>query len=545
VKKIIVFSLLLSISLFISSCNYIPFYNKIKNQLIQNERIDDSKIVYEQNKFDVLENQLKFRFDLNKKILYGEVTTIFKVLSDSLDKVYLNFYDNMVVNFIKCKDGNLLYKRDNNYLIIEKRFNKGDTARIEINYSGTPEVEGFSSFDFAIIDGAANVYSLSEPNYAPTWWPCKDRIDDKFLVSIEAEYTDSLTLAAQGKLLERNNANGLIKDKRKSEYPISTYLVSLNLGKFSHWSDIYTSQDSLCSMPVSYYSFPSYLDDAKEDWERTPDMINFYSSLFGEYPFLEEGYGMAMFGWSNGAMEHQTISSMGYNTITGNKAYETIVAHELAHQWFGDAITPASWKDIWLNEGFATYSEGLWVENKKGKEGLIKFMDKIDNGYFYGTLYNPPVNLFGPVSYNKGGWCLHMLRGVMGDSVFFNILRSYFAKFKYGNASSYDFKNICEQIYGKNLDWFFDEWIFKGTGRPEYDYSFKQDGKSFTISLEQLQSDILYTMPITIRIETDLAAKEFLFMNNERKQEFMGEIDGKIKQVTLDPQNYILKKIKK
>lgn len=537
---------LLSSSLFvlsISSCTYIPFLNKVKKQFIQNERVDDADIIREQNKIDVLENKLKFRFDIHKKILYGDVTNVFKVLSDSVNKIYLNFYDNMNVNFVKSSNENLNYERDNNYLIIDKKNNQNDTVSIQISYYGTPEEEGFDSFAFTDIEGSTNVYSLSEPNYAPTWWPCKDRIDDKFLVSIEAEYPDTLMLATQGKLLERTEQNGLIKEKRKSQYPISTYLVSINLGMFTHWSDIYTTQDTMSSMPVSYYAFPSYSEDAKTDWERTPEMINFYSSLFGEYPFVDEGYGMAMFGWSNGAMEHQTISSMGYLTVTGNKAYEKIVAHELAHQWFGDAVTPATWKDIWLNEGFATYSEALWAEHKKGKEGLIRYMDYLDNGYFHGTVYNPPVNLFGTASYNKGAWCLHMLRGVMGDSTFFKTLREYYITYKYETASTHDFQIICEKNYGKNLDWFFDEWIYKGTGRPVYEYSVNQSGSDFTIKIKQTQSDEVYTMPVKIEIETDLMTKEFVFFNDKKDQEFTSQIDGKIREVYFDKDNFILKKV--
>ncbi|MBS1494416.1 MAG: M1 family metallopeptidase [Bacteroidetes bacterium] len=542
IKFVIALSLL---PLLIASCTYLPFFNKVKNQFIQKERIDDASIINEQNKFDVLENKLKFRFNIPKKILFGDVTTVFRVLSDSLNKIYLNFYDNMIINSVKSKNENLIYNRDNNYLIIERKFSKNDTAAIEINYSGTPETEGFSSFDFTTIGKATNVYSLSEPNYAPTWWPCKDRIDDKFFVSIEAEYPDSLKLAAQGKLIERKEENGLIKEKRKSEYPISTYLVSLNLGKFSHWSDIYTTQDTLCSMPVSYYAFPAYEEDARIDWARTPEMINFYSSIFGEYPFVNEGYGMAMFGWINGAMEHQTISSMGYNTVTGNQVFDKIVVHELAHQWFGDAVTPVSWKDIWLNEGFATYAEALWVEYNDGKVSLSNYMNRLDNGYFYGTLYNPEVNLFGPTVYNKGGWCLHMLRGVTGDSLFFDILRDYYSRYKYKNASTTDFKVVCEKIYGKELDWFFNEWIIKGTGRPEYECNLKQNGSRFEINLKQIQSDDVYKMPVTFRIETQSDVKNFTFFNNEREQVFTGEIQGKVKKLTLDPDNYILKKVKK
>lgn len=165
-------------------------------------------------------------------------------------------------------------------------------------------------------------------------------------------------------------SNGLLQDVKdeangertfywKVTYPITTYLVSLAIGKYDKWSETYTSLDGSVRMPVDYYTYPSYTDNAKYDWRNTVDMIGFLSETFGEYPFINEKYGMAMFGWISGAMEHQTISSMGYRLITGDGRYESIVMHELAHQWFGDAVSPATWRDIWLNEGFATYCESL------------------------------------------------------------------------------------------------------------------------------------------------------------------------------------------
>lgn len=526
------------------SCNYFPFFDKVKKQFIQNERADDSLIIAEQNKFDVLTNDLNFKFDIKNKILFGNVTTSFVALS-ALNEIYLNLYNNLKINYIKSGSENLSYKRKDNYIIIDKSYNKNDTGSIIIDYYGTPENAGFDSFDFNKIAGSTIIYSLSEPNYAPTWWPCKDRIDDKFLVSIEAEYPDSLILAAQGKIFDRKVENKIVTEKRKSQYPISSYLVSINLGKYSHWSDIYTTQDSLNSMAVSYYAFPYYKADAEYDWRRTPEMINLFSSLFGEYPFVEEGYGMSMFGWSNGAMEHQTISSMGYNTVTGTRVFEKIVAHELAHQWFGDAVTPKTWKDIWLNEGFATYGEALWIEKLQGKEGLTKFMNKIDNNFFYGTLYAPEANLFGPISYDKGAWVLHMLRGVAGDTTFFNILKEYYKEFKYKNASTYDFKNVCERVYGKSLDWFFKAWVFEGRSKPEYEYKIIEDGNKLTIILNQTQDDYLYIMPITFSVETKTGSKNYFFINDKKEQEFEIILEDKFVDVIFDPNNFILKNVKR
>jgi len=326
------------------------------------------------------------------------------------------------------------------------------------------------------------------------------------------------------------------------------------LAKFNHWEDYYYSLDSSKKMPVDYYSFPKYTDYAKRDWKNTPGMIKFYSNLFGEYPFINEKYGMAMFGWTAGAMEHQTLTGIGYTLVSGDGSSEDVVAHELAHQWFGDAVTPESWKDIWLNEGFATYSEVLWEEYTE-KKNLKEIMAGKDYGYFNGTVYNPGGFLLNSTVYQKGAWCLHMLRGTLGDSVFFKIMRMYYDKYKYKNAGTKDFKVLCEEISGKDLTDFFDQWIYKGKGRPEYEYSYKIDNfmgdnndsiSTLRLNIVQKQTDWdVYKMPVKITVVTDLGEQEFTVFNFKKKQQFEQPVKGKIINVILDKDNWILKDAEK
>jgi aminopeptidase N len=231
-----------------------------------------------------------------------------------------------------------------------------------------------------------------------------------------------------------------------------------------------------------------------------------------------------------------------------------ILVHELVHQWFGDAITPKSWKDIWLNEGFATYGEVLWVEHTKGKEAAKNLLNNLDIGNFSGTLYNPQGFIFGSTTYNKGAWVLHMLRGVVGDSLFFKILSTYYDKYKYRNANTRDFKKVCEDIYGSDLTYFFDQWVFTGTGRPVYEYSYQTEDYvtidsipyyMLRLTIEQKQKDLeIYKMPIQVSIITDREENVITFFNNKKTQTFVQPIKGKLISLEIDKNNYILKSIK-
>jgi aminopeptidase N len=276
-------------------------------------------------------------------------------------------------------------------------------------------------------------------------------------------------------------------------------------------------------------------------------MIEFLAMTFGEYPFINEKYGMAQFGWTSGAMEHQTLTSMGYLLVTGDRRYDNIVVHELAHHWFGDAVTLKNWKNIWLNEGFASYCEALWEENQKGKQAYFDYMKDFDYGYFSGTVYAPEgfidnYAVYATV-YQKGAWVLHMLRGVVGDTIFFNACRQYFERYKYINAETSDLSSIFEEFYRQKLDWFFDEWVYKGTGRPKYEYSWKfedfQDQKgsglyTIRLQLKQVQKDDIdvYKMPLRVTINTKFGEKEFIIFD-AREQSFQFTVDS-------EPKKYLL-----
>jgi aminopeptidase N len=531
-------------------------------------RDNDPAILAYQNSFDVLKYDLSLSFDIHDKSINGELIMTADALSDTLNLVYINFYDNMNVSRVDIGSNNnsnpggmseTTFKRENDYIIIDTKdhLNLREEFIVKITYSGKPKVTGYDSFMFKNIHGSPVVYNLSEPDYSPVWWPCKDLPDDKALLDMSLRVPTGLKGVSSGILTDTvENGDGTTTFNWKNSYPIATYLVSVVVAKLSYWEDTYTSLDGTVNMPVVYYAFPKDSLHAYNDWKNTPEMIRFFAKIYGEYPFINEKYGMVEFGWMMGAMEHQTITAMGYTLVTGNNTYEDVVAHELAHQWFGNAVTLKDWKNIWLNEGFATYSEALWHEHKGGKEAYFEQMKKTDYGYFSGTVYDPKGYIFSPAVYatvyQKAGWVLHMLRGVLGDSVFFSAVREYYKKFEFKNAETSDLKAVFEEASGQNLDWFFDQWVYKGTGRPKYEYSWKfedfpgTDKHTVKLNIKQVQSDYdIYKMPIKIDIMTTLGPKEFTVFNELRDQTFILTVDATPKEVYIDKDGWILKKIAK
>jgi hypothetical protein len=280
-------------------------------------------------------------------------------------------------------------------------------------------------------------------------------------------------------------------------------------------------------------------------------MLEFYSGLIGEYPFVDEKYGHAIFPFG-GAMEHQTATSYGAVLIRGDHFYDWIVAHELGHQWFGDKVSPAEWPEIWLNEGGATYSEALWREHLGGLPTLQSWMTSLDSRPFCGTLYDPLAggcSLFGHTVYDKGGWVLHMLRHVVGDTDFFQGLRDYFTNQAYANAATADLQAAMEAASGMALGPFFSRWVFDG-GEPTYRWGWSAvqttAGWVTYVRIDQLQAGAPFTMPIDIVVTTPPGNTEstHVVQNTTAGQDFALPPQAKAPtHVQFDPDGWILKTV--
>ncbi|MCK6605369.1 MAG: M1 family metallopeptidase [Ignavibacteriaceae bacterium] len=505
----------------------------------------DGYITANQYRIDVLHYQLKFDLDTENKILTGE-SEIRLILTAHTDTIDLNLHDNLKVSELYVNGRAALYLQKNKRLGIVIRdagLNEGDTAMISIRYQGTPKREGFAAFSFGKINGNSLVYTLSEPVYASNWFPCNDRPDDKAFADVIIGNDSSQISVSLGRLINVETKGNKRYYHWKSAYPVSTYLISIYSSGYSKISDQYISVTG-DTIPLEYYVLPNQVEKAKIDFSEHNRMLEVFEKLFGPYPFPEDKYGVAVFLWQMGAMENQTITGVGSNFITGTRSHSSLLAHELAHHWWGNSVSPREWKDIWLNEGFASYSEALYAEQTDGRAALIADMANRYSQFFIEKLYNPQ-DKFSSTVYEKGAYVLHMLRRETGDTNFFEIIKKYHEKFIYSNASVSDFIILAQEISGMNLGQFFEQWVFRGTGGIICDYTWKNDltdsGRKLAVHLTQVQKGYPgYIFPLDLKITYGDGSTEIITRKITSNDQIL-EIDVKmpVKSIEPDPEKWL------
>ncbi len=348
----------------------------------------------------------------------------------------------------------------------------GQTVTTQVFYSGTPQLSP-DIYHIGMIFSPNTVFTISDPDAARYWWPCYDHPWDKAIVHLRVTLRSDWKVAANG-LRDAivDNGDGTSTTFWTGQNPMTTYLVCVTCGPY-----VEINQNA-GNLPIQNFVMQNQYNNALVDLANLPDMINYYSQLFGPYPF--EKYGNAVVAMSTyGAMEHQTMTTLGNYIITGTGAYELVIAHELAHQWFGDAVSFLDFNDVWLSEGFATYSEHLWTDKTEGWQAACDYVANSYHQYYLNweagagpqTIYDPDFNsYFAPPSYEKAASVLHMLRLRLGDAQFFQLLQTWFDTYKHGNVVTPEFEALAEQVSGQNLDQFFSQWIYNA-GIPSLEYS--------------------------------------------------------------------------
>ncbi|MCX8531314.1 M1 family aminopeptidase [Chryseobacterium luquanense] len=461
----------------------------------------------------------------------GSVTSHFKP-NQAMSSIYFDLNNNMNVSQVNYHGQNLTFQQLSTKEI-KINFTTALAANVldslTIQYNGAPSTAN-NSFFTNIQSGTAVLATLNEPYGAQDWFPTKQSLNDKIerfdiKVTTPAQYS----VASNGRLMsETILGNGQKRTFWRTQYPVTAYLVALSITNFVKLNDTMGTPP----FPFVNYLYPSTNADAGSmaniEWTKT--VMNTFETYFGAYPFRNEKYGHMEF-TAGGGMEHQTMSSMGDWS-------KQLIAHELAHQWFGDKVTCGAWNDIWLNEGFATFGEHVAYEklimtNAEFLNYLLGEKNYITSDT-QGSVYVADSNLGnigsifnGRLTYSKGGYVVRMMKWILGDTLFYQALKDYHARpnLAYNYVRTSDLNTSFLTSTGTNFTEFFNDWIY-GQGYPTYDIRWKQTGNQVTFKASQTQSHSsvsFFEMPLPIKVTGTGGQTAFFALNNTSNNQYFNE----------------------
>ena len=520
---------------------------------------------------NLVHTRLDAKFDYEQSYLNGKVWITLEphfYTTDSLqlDAKGMNIYQVAIVK--AGKNIPLKYQYDSLFLNIQldKTYKKGERYTVYIDYTAKPNE--FRANGSAAITDAKGLYFINpkgEEKDKPTqiwtqgeteatsvWVPTIDRTNQKttqlFNLTVPAKYVS----LSNGKLIaQKTNTDGTRTDTWSMDQPHAPYLFFMGVGDFAVVKDTYKGKE------VNYYVEKAYEKVARRIFGDTPEMMAFFSKKLGvEYPWVKYSQMVAR-DYVSGAMEnttatlHQESAQQDARELTDGNGWESTIAHELFHQWFGDLVTAESWSNLTVNESFADYSQLLWLEHKYGKdeamfENFNQMRGYIGSGQqsrdlvrFY---YKDKEDMFDAVSYNKGGRILHMLRNLTGDDAFFASLNKYLTTNKFGTGSGHKLRLAFEEVTGKDWNWFFNQWYF-GNGHPRIDISYQYNAETqlASVIIKQIQAgDKVFKLPFTIDIWHGNEKKRQLVWMENKADTFNFTVKSKPDQINVDADKILL-----
>ena len=495
--------------------------------------------------WDVTWYGLALRLDPATRSLAGRVRVQAKPTSDSAPALELDLSDSMRVDSVLEAGTRVRYTHAGGRLSIAPAAGRrpGELLDVLVYYGGRP-AKGLRFLSRP--DGSPAVASYGMPYSARNWWPSKDTPADKAdSADIAITVPEGLTAASNGTLRDSSATAGGKTFRWAVRYPIYPDVISVAVARYAVIRDQYRTRQGR-AMPLVFFVYPEDRDKAARDFSVVKRILPHYAALFGEYPFVREKYGIAEFPIQS-FREHQTLPSYGAALITGDHQNDWIVAHELAHQWFGNLVTAHSWSDVWLHESFATYAYALWRERDGGDTAYAAALASFYQPSYEGTILvrdtTDVSRMFTPTQFQKGAWVLHMLRHVMGDARFFAALRAYLGDHAYGTATTADFERACERSYGAPLAWFFDEWL-RDSLQPAYRATLEGTGGSGrwngAVVVEQLGPRPI-VMPLELRITEPRGDTTLVVRDSLLTERVPLSLRDPPSAVTVDPRNLVLK----
>jgi aminopeptidase N len=512
---------------------------------------------------DVTHYDLDVALDFPSTSISGTVTVTGMAMND-LHQIHLHMGANLDLDGATMGGVPLetLRSEDRLTVVLSDPLDAGEEFALVLDYHGVGNVE--EDFGLTFTDhplAGPLMWTFVEPQGARLWWPCYDAPGDKATVSLAATVDAALTVSSNG-VLEGVDDHGDVRTWRfEHGHPIASYLVVLNAGDFHLIEDTWSPGEGHPDVPLRHYVYddPDVIAAAEEDFSITGDALTICQSWFGPYPFADEGYGHTIFPWG-GAMEHQTMTSFGEALISGEHQFDDILVHEVAHQWFGNEVSPANWSEIWLNEGLATFSEMLMYEHVYGDfirpivADVFRFVYMDFHSGPDHALYAPPDgHLFCLGEYYKGAWVIHMLRRQLGDEILLQGLRDYVAEHGDGTVTTSDLRLALEHASEQDLDWYFDQWVL-GPAFPEFEYGWSttsgaghgtlgstsgRGAVTFELVVEQVQEVAPFRVPLDVRVFTAAGEVDATIDVDSRLHTLTLDLDAPADSVWIDPDAWV------
>lgn len=500
--------------------------------------------------YDQIHGLLKLKVNPQVSYINGSINIYYKPIINNFYTFKTLLHDSLMVDSVKRKGLLLNWSRNGDHSLeieLKDSINNGQLDSLTIFYSGLPQADGLGSFvNDTMQDSSLISWSLSQPYGAKNWWPSKNSLNDKW---------ESFDIAIETPLRYKAASNGLLKSidtignshifNWKTSYPIADYLIAVTVGEY----EIYEHKEVLRgdSLLFQHFLYPNDSLSIRQSINVTPVFMQYFDSLFGAYPFKEEKYGHATFTFGGG-MEHQTMSFMG--SYGGE-----LIAHELAHQWFGNLITCNSWQELWLNEAFAVYATHLTYEFDILHDS--RYLDISLNNFKAAAFDFPNSSVFiedtssadkffTRLPYYKGAALLHMIRWQIGDSAFFEGIRNYVSDttIRFGFSSTTHLKTHFEISSQLDLSEFFKDWYY-GKGFPTYHIAWEQNAQDLKLIVNQSQSDpsvYFFNMPIPIQLIGDNWDSIIVIDPKFSGQVFNIELNQRVDSIAFDPEQWIAAK---
>ncbi len=526
--------------------------NCVGNELALSQNHFTNRLVYSKTKpdvstnFDITYYRCEWQTDPAVRYIKGKVTSYF-VITSAANFISFDLTDALAVDSVKERNELLSFSQQNNTLQINFDTRKpiGTLDSVSVYYQGIPPNTGFGSFINDLHAGIPVMWTLSEPYGSRDWWPCKNGLDDKadsidVFITTPAQYTSVSNGLRQSEII-----SGDVKITHwKHRYPIASYLVCMAVTNYTEFENYV--QIGNTNLLMQTFCYPESLALFQSKTPLVLESLKYFSNIFGPYPFSKEKYGHVQFGWGGGE-EHQTATFI----VTPD---ERLMAHELAHQWFGDKITCASWQHIWLNEGFATHLASMDMENKypitviHTRKNEITSITSLPSGsVFVNDTTNVNRIFDSRLTYTKGSHLLYMLRWILGDSIFFKGVNNYFNDplIGYGFVTTKDLQRNLEGASGKKLDYFFNDWFY-GQGYPSYHIQWWQAGNDFVkIKMDQTTSHSsvkFFALPVALLFKNATQQKTIIIDNKSNEEIFFKDIGFVADTVIIDPEYWLITK---